>query len=823
MKTRDALPAVNHVRQEFQQVANSCAKNRHLIPVLFGVWILGCAILLSASAVQAATNTFKIAVTSGEDNNVRDGDVTLCEALLISEGKLLKKDLDPREARNVEITPSLLERHFISLGVQRITLKPKQQGPLPDITANGTRIASVVANASTNPTVIDGNGLAVCFNAKAFRFEVKNVEFINCDKSVNEDVSNATPDDDITVIIGPAKISKGKDGIQFVGPKNVRAGNGKQVVQLLDLEMNKLSGLPLSLAASEGVVEVHRSRFETQGEVTIQADLGDGTGDLEFNFFDNMIFLKDGKDGMHLAEHQQSGKLNYHLKGNYWDGGKVQVDATIGAEGSKISELNTYLNAKVAVQQRFEAFSSGTITVQAQAETFIKNKIANHTEIISGFIEYSSQLCKFENNGTALDWFIRATARGSLHSRNDSARGSLQIGVRIIGEPGGSGFDLFFEKDVFGDGRLGGHLREFPNSISISNSSFTNNQANGLELVKSHATIASSRFTENNGTGLEVSDASHVEIKNSQFVKNGKHGLASSDSQLEVADSTLDSNKKNGLNLKKSVSTITGSDISNNKGNGLEHTDLKLEVQNSTILFNGKNGVAIDQSPAVVQTSLICFNKQDGVNVQGDSDVNASTDIIDQNGAYEVRNLSPNYLSAVSNGWGPITADEMNRKPYPSNISVIFDVFDDPSKGFVEYAGWSSEGCTPTTSTPTPTATPTATATETATSIVTPTRTRTPTTTSPSSPTRTLTSVPSSTPPSTVTPSRTNTPMPTKTATNVPTPSSTPSQTNTPFPTSTRTNTPVPTLTLTSTATNTATSAPTTTTGTPATTGTPSS
>lgn len=760
METQDLPAFLDCVGKPVRQILTPRAKSQ-LLRLLFSLALVACATGLSSSAVHAANRTFKIAVTGGGDNNVRDGDLTLREAFLISEGQLLKKNLDPREAKNVDIEQSLQERHLISLGVPRINLKPQKEGPLPDITANGTRIAGVLNDAATNPTVIDGNGSPVCFNARALRFQVKDVAFVNCGRAVVEDVSKATPDDDISFTFGPAKISKGKDGVEFIGPKSDRAGNGKQVVKLLDLDMKNLSGLPLSLSASEGVVEVHRSRFETQGEVTIKADLGDGTGDLEFNFFDNMLFMMDGKDGMHLEEHRQSGKLNYHLKGNYWEGGKVQFDATIGAEGSKLSELNTYLKAKVAVQQKFEAFSSGTITVNAQAETFIQNKIANHTEIVSGFVEYSSQLLKFQDNGAAMDWFVRATGRGSLHSKNNRGTGSLQVGVRIIGEPGGSGFDLFFEKDFWGDGKLGGHFREFPNSIYITDSSFVNNETDGLRISKSHAVIKDSRFTGNQGKGLVVSKSSQVKVKNSHLEQNGKHGLDSTNSQIEVDDSSIVKNKKNGLDLKKSKSKVMDSDISSNKGNGLENTGLDLEVQNSTILFNGQNGIAIRQSPAVVQTSLICFNKKDGVNVQGDSDVDASTDIIDANGAYEVRNLSPNYLSAVSNGWGPITADEMDRKSYPSNISVIYDVFDDATTGFVEYAGWNSDGCTPTT---TPTVTPTAT--ETSTETGTPPATRTPTATSTGSPDATPTDVPSSTPTNTATPSATTTPTPTGTATN---------------------------------------------------------
>lgn len=190
-----------------------------------------------------------------------------------------------------------------------------------------------------------------------------------------------------------------------------------------------------------------------------------------------------------------------------------------------------------------------------------------------------------------------------------------------------------------------------------------------------------------------------------------------------------------------------------------------LKIDHSEILSNGKNGIVVDDTHSDIVTSIICFNGEDGIHITGDSNVRAKNDIIDVNGPYDINNLSDHPVDATGNDWGPVTADEMNRKPYPSNISVIFDTFDDSSQGFVAYAKWANpgKGCQPVSPTPTPT------------------DTGTPTPTSTPIPTPTSISTPTSTP--TPTPSPSSTPSPTTTPTNTPTPSNTPTPTQTATPT----------------------------------------
>ncbi|MBI4130102.1 right-handed parallel beta-helix repeat-containing protein [Candidatus Roizmanbacteria bacterium] len=231
-----------------------------------------------------------------------------------------------------------------------------------------------------------------------------------------------------------------------------------------------------------------------------------------------------------------------------------------------------------------------------------------------------------------------------------------------------------------------------------------------------------------------------------------------------IEDSTIIGNKNEGLILEDSHVNVKNSTINVNGKSGFDTKDSELEIELSRIIANGQSGIALKKSDAIIQTSIICFNKLDGINIKGDSNVAAFTDIIDRNGDIEIRNLSRNYVNATENDWGPITQDEMDHKPYPSNISRLFDVFDSPGRGFIEYAAWQRPGIGCSQISPTPTTTTTPTPTPTVTVIPTislPSVTPSPTITI--TPTRTPTVTPTSvlTPTLTITPTQTPTPSPT--------------------------------------------------------------
>jgi len=110
-------------------------------------------------------------------------------------------------------------------------------------------------------------------------------------------------------------------------------------------------------------------------------------------------------------------------------------------------------------------------------------------------------------------------------------------------------------------------------------------------------------------------------------------------------------------------------------------------VQNSAIT-NNIYGVRLTDSTVTLSHNSICFNSIDGVLIEGDSQISLYHNILDQNGEHEVNNNSPNYVRAIYNDWGPENTIEMQMLPFPSDIMKIYDSFDNPASGFVDYNEW---------------------------------------------------------------------------------------------------------------------------------------
>jgi hypothetical protein len=88
----------------------------------------------------------------------------------------------------------------------------------------------------------------------------------------------------------------------------------------------------------------------------------------------------------------------------------------------------------------------------------------------------------------------------------------------------------------------------------------------------------------------------------------------------------------------------------------------------------------------------VCFNGQDGIDIAPSSPVIATGDTIDQNGRFAIDSHSSRTVPATGIDWGLATTNEMVSKPLPSNLSSIFDHFDDPRSGFVDYSGFVTPG-----------------------------------------------------------------------------------------------------------------------------------
>lgn len=134
----------------------------------------------------------------------------------------------------------------------------------------------------------------------------------------------------------------------------------------------------------------------------------------------------------------------------------------------------------------------------------------------------------------------------------------------------------------------------------------------------------------------------------------------------------------------------------------ISHT---MMIENSIIKDNGDAGVGIyDCAHVTMDHCTITQNGTYGIYMADEHYEVNSLDITNSNlynnGKYDLYNDrrstgSDNtvykVISAKFNYWGTATTSEMNAGNNPKNINMIYDKYDDPVKGFVNYGSWQQD------------------------------------------------------------------------------------------------------------------------------------
>jgi hypothetical protein len=340
---------------------------------------------------------------------------------------------------------------------------------------------------------------------------------------------------------------------------------------------------------------------------------------------------------------------------NIWSEGLAGLVAQFSVAGEKMLADNMYeFHTSAGFIFRARPLPGTTLVVGINGDAYEDNATGFRFDL-AGKVEISTRLLTALDNKIAADAFIGATARGSWHDSESEYAANLELGLRVV-SVGGVRFDLFLEHDLIHGNFRGGHFRGLDRSLIVRDTSVIGNEDHGFFLKNTRAVIEESFF---------------------------------------------DGNQGNGLALRNSRVTVTGTQINENGKSGIDSYLTRLAVQGSVIVGNGASGARLDNSIANIIATLICSNALDGIHARRNTRVSAMGDIIDQNGEFEVRNNSPHTIVARSNDWGPATAEEMDSKPVFSNISRLFDVFDSPGRGLIDYNNWVSPGvgCSPS---PTP-------------------------------------------------------------------------------------------------------------------------
>ena len=188
-----------------------------------------------------------------------------------------------------------------------------------------------------------------------------------------------------------------------------------------------------------------------------------------------------------------------------------------------------------------------------------------------------------------------------------------------------------------------------------------------------------------NGAGIYCSNSSAIIVNNEiAFNTEGYHGGGI---YLDNWDGELINNEIHH--------NITNAGYGVDHGSGLCLMFSSGYVENNLIYGNDSNYTASSfccySTNSIIEHNQIIENENTGIKVVGNVMPIINNNDIYGNSQYDVCvNVvdSTEVIDFQYNYWGESTTNEMDSLPYPSNISVIWDIFDNEILAFVNYDNW---------------------------------------------------------------------------------------------------------------------------------------
>ena len=327
------------------------------------------------------------------------------------------------------------------------------------------------------------------------------------------------------------------------------------------------------------------------------------------------------------------------------------------------------------------------------------------------------------------------------------AGGSAQkgdwVGIYVTGN-----IRLRYATVEYGEYGIKADFNEDLDSLLVSNSTIQHNAGNGVDIEAGNnanvqVDIEDSLITDNDGTGIFCRSYTNSTLITATFLSNeisdnGNYGIycfSDGGSGNPAITASIDSNTIHGHTTYGIYGYTTSSAISdfyiNNNiiyqsGIGIyanyswAGSDCELNILNNT-LHDGVQGLEINTyytniSP-LIQDNIIYDHASDGVQcsftgsdtyvlapqidgnqvhnnagngvyLKVNQQITMSNNSMYDNADYDLYNDYTFDITAAGNWWGTTTTSEMENASNPTDITKIYDSYDESGKGTVDYSGW---------------------------------------------------------------------------------------------------------------------------------------
>ncbi len=243
-------------------------------------------------------------------------------------------------------------------------------------------------------------------------------------------------------------------------------------------------------------------------------------------------------------------------------------------------------------------------------------------------------------------------------------------------------------------------------NLDLSGDSYYDNAGDGIEVYyyrcysPMNITVDGCAAFGNGEKGIRISRYNHssyswisdTSISGCNIYQNGDEGCYVWESaSISLTENSIHENIASGITVKYSGDNgyFRANEVYLNGGHGIQSNGGSAEFSYNSIRENTGMGVDFRDGAAFFVQNDVYGNGSYGIrfhNGSGVQVVNANN--IYDNDTYEIYNNTTIAVDARKNWWGTVNTAQMNSWGYTANISKLYDIHDDFTRGMIDYRGW---------------------------------------------------------------------------------------------------------------------------------------